>query len=87
MSEDELNRAIDGAGPHDARRPRRRRLFEFYRDNPDAMQSLQAPIFEDKVVDFVIEMAQVTERDGRASTSSPPSPPMGTPRRRKGQDG
>ena len=37
-------------------------VFEFYRDNPEAMQSLQAPIFEDKVVDFVIEMARVTDR-------------------------
>ena len=26
------------------------------------MQSLQAPIFEDKVVDFIVEMAQVTDR-------------------------
>ena len=26
------------------------------------MQSLQAPIFEDKVVDFIVEMARVTDR-------------------------
>ncbi len=60
VSEDELNRAM----MEQARMmpDRAAQVFEFYRDNPDAMQSLQAPIFEDKVVDFVIEMAQVTER-------------------------
>ena len=26
------------------------------------MQELQAPIFEDKVVDFIVEMAKVTDR-------------------------
>ncbi len=60
VSEDELNRAM----MEQARMmpDRAAQVFEFYRDNPDAMQSLQAPIFEDKVVDFVIEMAQVTDR-------------------------
>ena len=37
-------------------------IYEFYQSNPEAMQSLQAPIFEDKVVDFIVEMAQVTDR-------------------------
>ena len=60
VSEDELNRAM----MEQARMmpDRAAQVFEYYRDNPEAMQSLQAPLFEDKVVDFVIEMAQVTER-------------------------
>ena len=39
-----------------------RQAFEFYRDNPDAAAQLQAPIFEDKVIDFIIEMAEVSSR-------------------------
>jgi trigger factor len=39
-----------------------RRVLEFYRENQQAMQNLQAPIFEDKVVDFILEMAKVSEK-------------------------
>ncbi len=38
------------------------RIFEFFQSNPDAVQELRAPIFEEKVVDFIIEMAKVTDR-------------------------
>jgi trigger factor len=37
-------------------------LFEFYRKNPDALASVRAPIFEDKVVDFIFELAKVTDK-------------------------
>ncbi|MGV6802337.1 MAG: trigger factor [bacterium] len=37
-------------------------LAEFYQQNPQAIQQLRAPIFEDKVVDFIIEKAEVTEK-------------------------
>ncbi len=59
-SPEELNRAI----MEEARRypGETQRVIEYYRDNPQARASLQAPIFEDKVVDFIIEMANVTER-------------------------
>jgi trigger factor len=36
-------------------------VFEFYQKNPEAMASLRAPIFEDKVVDFVLELVKVEE--------------------------
>ena len=39
-----------------------RQIFEFYQKNPQAMQQLRAPLFEDKVIDFVVEMAKVTEK-------------------------
>jgi trigger factor len=39
-----------------------RQVFEFYQKSPEAMANLRAPIFEDKVVDFIIDLAQVTER-------------------------
>ena len=37
-------------------------VFEFYQKTPEAMANLRAPIFEDKVVDFIIDLAKVTER-------------------------
>jgi trigger factor len=39
-----------------------RQVIEFYRQNQRALDSLQAPIFEDKVVDFIVEMAKLPER-------------------------
>ncbi len=39
-----------------------RQIFEFYQKTPEAMANLRAPIFEDKVVDFIIDLAKVTER-------------------------
>lgn len=39
-----------------------RQVFEFYQQAPEAMANLRAPIFEDKVVDFIIDLAKVTER-------------------------
>ncbi|HEX2529683.1 MAG TPA: trigger factor [Geminicoccus sp.] len=37
-----------------------RQVFEFYQKNPSALEQLRAPIFEDKVVDFIIDKAAVT---------------------------
>lgn len=39
-----------------------RQVVEFYRKNPQAAMELRAPIFEDKVVDFALELVDVTER-------------------------
>ena len=38
-------------------------FIKLYQENPEAMASLRAPIFEEKVVDFILEMANVTERE------------------------
>ena len=40
-----------------------RKIIEAYRNNQSLMASLRAPIFEEKVVDFIIEMANVKERE------------------------
>ncbi len=40
-----------------------RRIIEAYRNNQSLMASLRAPIFEEKVVDFIVEMAKVTDRE------------------------
>lgn len=39
-----------------------RQYFEFVQKNPQMQQQLRAPIFEDKVVDFIVAGATVTER-------------------------
>ena len=39
-----------------------KQVFEFYRNNPGAIEQLRAPIFEDKVVDFAFELAKVEEK-------------------------
>ncbi|WOI55030.1 trigger factor [Palleronia sp. LCG004] len=40
-----------------------RQFFEFVQQNPQARQQIQAPLFEDKVVDLVFGQAQVTEKE------------------------
>jgi trigger factor len=37
-------------------------VLDYYRNNPGALAALRAPIFEDKVVDFVLELAEVTDK-------------------------
>ena len=40
-----------------------RQFFEFVQQNAQMQQQLRAPIFEDKVVDYVVELADVTEKE------------------------
>ncbi len=37
-------------------------MIEFFRQNPQAAEILRGPIFEEKVVDFVLELAKVTDK-------------------------
>lgn len=37
-------------------------VFEFYKNNQQALASLRAPIYEEKVVDFMLELAKVTNK-------------------------
>lgn len=41
---------------------REREFFEFARQNEGIMQQIRAPIFEDKVVDYILELADVAEK-------------------------
>jgi trigger factor len=41
---------------------REKQVWDYYRNNPDALASVRAPIFEEKVVDFLLELAQVTDK-------------------------
>ena len=36
-------------------------VLEYFQKNPQAMQQISGPIFEDKVIDFILEMAKVSE--------------------------
>ena len=40
-----------------------RQFFEFVQQNAQMQQQLRAPIFEDKVVDYVVELAEVAEKE------------------------
>ncbi|RMA42222.1 trigger factor [Rhodophyticola porphyridii] len=40
-----------------------RQFFEFIQKNQAAQQQLRAPLFEDKVIDFIFEMAAVEDKD------------------------
>jgi len=61
VSQDDLNRAMHAQA---SRFPgQEAQIIQYYQNNPEALQDLQAPIFEEKVVDFVIEMAKVTDRE------------------------
>ncbi|HCS70220.1 MAG TPA: trigger factor [Rhodospirillaceae bacterium] len=37
-------------------------VLEFFRSNPQAQEQIKAPVFEEKVIDYIIELAQVTEK-------------------------
>ena len=60
VSQDDLNRAM---AEQAQRFPgQEAQVMQFYQENPQAMQELQAPIFEEKIVDYILELAKVTER-------------------------
>ncbi len=40
-----------------------RQFFDYVRQNPQMQQQMRAPIFEDKVVDHIVEKAEVTEKE------------------------
>jgi trigger factor len=37
-------------------------VYDYYRKNPQALAGLRAPVFENKVVDYVIELAEKTDK-------------------------
>lgn len=60
ISQDDINRAVMA----EARNyPGQEHLvFQYYQKNAEAKEALRAPIFEEKVVDFIIELAKVTDK-------------------------
>ncbi len=41
---------------------REEEVLDFFRSNPQAVEQIRAPLYEDKVVDFALELARVTEK-------------------------
>jgi trigger factor len=41
---------------------REQEIWDYYRKNPAAVAAIRAPIFEEKVVDFLVELAAITEK-------------------------
>jgi trigger factor len=37
-------------------------VWDYYRNNPEALQQLRAPVFEEKVVDHIVALAKVTDK-------------------------
>jgi trigger factor len=60
VTEDEIKRAI----VERARQVpgREQEVWDYYGKNPQAVAAIRAPIFEEKVVDFLVELAKVTEK-------------------------
>jgi trigger factor len=60
VTDDEVSRAvIERARQMPGRE---KEIWDFYRNNVNALAQLRAPIYEDKVVDFILELAHVTEK-------------------------
>ena len=60
VSDDEVNKAL-------IERIRQfpgqeRQVYDFYRNNPEMLAELRAPIYEDKVVDYILELAKLTDK-------------------------
>ncbi len=60
VTPDEINRALTERARQFP--GQERRVIEYYRNHPEAIDQIRAPMFEDKVIDFILERAEVTER-------------------------
>ena len=61
VTQEEIARAVNQEA---ARYPgREREVVDFYQKNPGALQSVRAPIYEEKVVDYILELADVSETE------------------------
>ncbi len=60
VNPDELNRAVMMEAQNHA--GHERKVVEFYQNSPEALANLRAPLFEDKVVNFILDLAKVSER-------------------------
>ena len=60
VTDEELQRALyDQARRYPGQE---RQVFEYYQKTPDALQTLRAPIYEEKVIDYILELATVNDK-------------------------
>ena len=60
VSQDEINQRMFAEAQK--YQGQEQQVLEFYKNNPESMQSLSAPLYEDKVVDFILELAKISEK-------------------------
>jgi trigger factor len=60
VTDDEVSRAVVERAR--SMPGREKEVWDYYRSNANALAQLRAPIYEDKVVDFILELANVTEK-------------------------
>ncbi len=60
VTDDEVSRAVIERAR--SMPGREKEVWDYYRNNANALAQLRAPIYEDKVVDFILELANVTEK-------------------------
>ncbi|HAH11807.1 MAG TPA: trigger factor, partial [Alphaproteobacteria bacterium] len=60
VAQDEINRAIVAQARQYP--GQEQKIMEFYRNNPDAMAQLRAPIFEEKVIDFLCTQIKINDQ-------------------------
>jgi len=60
VAQDEMTRAMRAEAMR--YRGQEQQVFEFFRQNPRATETLRAPLFEEKVIDFILELAKVEEK-------------------------
>ncbi len=60
VSQDDINRGI----MEEARQyqGQEQMVIDYYKKNPEAIEQITAPLYEEKVVDFIVELATVTEK-------------------------
>jgi trigger factor len=61
VTDDQLNQAVVAQAR--LMPGREQQVWDYYRNNPQALAAVRAPIFEDKVVDFLVELADVTDKE------------------------
>jgi trigger factor len=66
---DQLQRAIQEQALRDAQLFRMQgqevspqQVLQFYQQNPQAIAQIRAPLFEERVVDYILERAEVTDK-------------------------
>ncbi len=60
VTPEEINRAIMQESQQN--QGKEKEVFYYYKNNPEAMQAIQSPLLEDKVVDYILELADVSEK-------------------------
>ena len=60
INQDDFNKAMMQEA---SRYPGQERdILEYYKSNPQALQAMQGPIYEEKVVDYILELAEISEK-------------------------